>query len=187
MPDKHNLSAQWARFSSWFHTPIIRGWALLAFAVLAFGIGLSIHGVQVQSDRGYRDNRESRQALVASGQAIAVVACNRNYDTIKSLRGILIAAKANRNTTQSDVFYDAQLQSLKLPDCRDVLMILSDDANAKVTVPKPLFNANAAANAKIQAEADLADKIARKLRAKLRADALTKKRVKERIRKRLQG
>jgi hypothetical protein len=123
----------------WYTQDIHRGSALLAFLVLAFGIAFALAAVEGQSNRGFQDNRESRKALIVSGRAVAVVACNRNYDTIKVLRDILIAAKAGESNERGAEFYDTALKNLKLPDCRDVLMTLSDDVNQGIKTPKPLF------------------------------------------------
>lgn len=127
------------KFKDWFHYPIARGYALSAFLILAIGIAFSLAAIGGQSNRGFQDNRESRKALIVSGRAVAVVACNRNYDTIKVLRDILIAAKAGGNNERGAEFYDTALKNLKLPDCRDVLTTLSDDVNQGIKTPKPLF------------------------------------------------
>lgn len=126
--------------------PAIVGYVLLMIGVLA--------AFQVNNnDRSVRriEAGKSREAIVLSGRAVAVSGCNRDFKTISALRGVLIASKAFQQRQVRDglispetferarKFYDTQLASLQLPDCRDSESLLTDDPDDEIPHLRPLF------------------------------------------------
>lgn len=103
----------------------------------------------------YRDaqtlNGASRDSIVQSGTTVAVDGCNRDYETIQSLRQVLMDARSFQKAalksgtiTQSQydkarVYYASQIARLKLPDCRKAKTMLNDDPERKADVPTPKF------------------------------------------------
>ncbi len=117
--------------------------AIIGFLLLLFGLGY------VQW-RAMESAVESRDAIVKSGRVVSVSGCNRDYRSLTALRGTL---KASRRFTvnagkqgvigPSEVatrlaFYDAQLDRLRLPDCRVAAKVVTDDPKDIGDVPVPL-------------------------------------------------
>lgn len=121
-----------------------RNGALTGFILLALGLGTAIYV-------GEQHNTESREAVVDSGRAVAIVGCNRDFhqtielrtiirdgrDSIKQYvaEGTLTEAQAARSIEQSN----EALERLPLPDCRRVGEQLTSDPTDDITVPAPLY------------------------------------------------
>jgi hypothetical protein len=132
------------KFSTWFHAPIVRGWALLGFVVLTFGI---LGAITASSNQA----KDSRNAVVQSGRAVSVAGCNRDFINARSVRGVLIAAQAQTRLNEkrgiitasqaadAQAFYDEQLARLTLPDCRKAMKIVTGDPNKTTKIPTPLY------------------------------------------------
>lgn len=118
--------------------------AVIGFLVLGFGVGFTIY------DSGHQGER-ARSAVVQSGRAVSVSGCNRDFDTIGILRGVLLnaqsfqtAALKRGDITQAQFdraqeYYDSQLAKLKQPDCREAEKLLTDDPNAPIPTVKPKY------------------------------------------------
>lgn len=105
---------------------------------------------------GYNNhqNTVSRDAIVQSGQAVAVDGCNRDYQDRVQFRGLLerlkeaskVSYQSGRTTKdQYDTavdFYDDQLKKFALPDCRDAENLLTSDPNKDLPVIKPYYQGN---------------------------------------------
>lgn len=117
--------------------------ALIGYIVLGGGI---IAGFFVNQDH----NNNTREAVVDSGQAVAIESCNRDYNQTFELRSLIerslaqieTAEKAGRFTseeaTQQRQNLKRALRRLKLPDCREVRGALTSDPNADIQIPVPL-------------------------------------------------
>lgn len=117
--------------------------ATVAFGLLFAGVSFSIYAQSHDSEAG-------RTQIVNSGRAVSVDGCNRDFGTIGGLRSILISSRDFQDSalkrgdisrTQHDralEFYEHNLRSIPLPDCRKAEEILTDDPNARVTIPVPL-------------------------------------------------
>lgn len=118
--------------------------AVAGFLILALGLGIG-------TSANNHTNAASRVQIVKSGQAVAVSGCNRDFRFASGLRGVLYASRdfqagalkrgdISRDRYKLAVrFYKTQLQALPLPDCRVAKEILTDDPNAKIVVPQPLY------------------------------------------------
>ncbi len=119
--------------------------AIAGFLILLGGIGL------VRWEDTRRSNASS-ETIVESGNAVAVAACNRDFDTIGILRGVLLAGaeiqvvaakRGDITRAQAEAsaeFYTKQLTLLKQPDCRKSLRVLTDNPDARpIQVPTPKF------------------------------------------------
>ena len=118
--------------------------AVIGFLILLAGIGYAIHDQNVFTG-------QARESIVRSGKVVSVSGCNRDYQTISALRGVLTTAQAIQEKAfragdipksvleRSNAFYTSQLELLMLPDCRTAREILTDDPNAEIKVPEPLF------------------------------------------------
>jgi hypothetical protein len=118
--------------------------AIIGFIILALGIGY------IQWDHS-NHTKESREAIVKSGRAVALLGCNRDYNTQNALRGVLTASKefartaARRgNITGADLqerlaFYDRQLERIEVPDCRTARSVVTDDPRDVGELPAPLY------------------------------------------------
>lgn len=95
-------------------------------------------------------NQESRDAIVVSGKVVSIEGCNRDFQTISALRGVLTAAQrqGEKAADAGDIspaqlersrdFYDTQLKKLRLPDCKVAGEILTADKDELPRVPTPL-------------------------------------------------
>lgn len=117
--------------------------ALIGFLILAAA------NVYVWST-GQSLNHDSREAIVGSGRVVAIEGCNRDFRTIKALRGVLTAAEAEAETSAKagdisearlirvKAFYATQLKNLPLPDCKKSGELLTSDKDELPHVPNPL-------------------------------------------------
>lgn len=117
--------------------------ALIGYIVLGGGI---IGGFLVNQDH----NNETRQAVVDSGQAVAIESCNRDYNQTFELRRLIDksyaqieqALKDDRISPEAAAQQRANLAEaldrLVLPDCREVRGALTSDPDADIEVPVPL-------------------------------------------------
>lgn len=108
-------------------------------------------GILAMYHNGQNTSNAEREAIVESGQVVSVAGCNRDFHTIETLRGILMSGKriqekqaAEGEITpealeRANAYYDTQLARLVLPDCREAEKILTDDPDAEIAVPKPLY------------------------------------------------
>lgn len=99
----------------------------------------------------FNQYKEARHAVVRSGTVVSVASCNRDYDTINTLRGVLEAFKASNMSlfkagelsqtayATSAEFTEKQLARLDLPDCRTAEDLLTDNPNEIPSVSPPLF------------------------------------------------
>lgn len=118
--------------------------AFVGYVILFTGtMGVYLNGQHVSG--------EERTAVVTSGNVVAVDGCNRDYDTVESLRGLLQRAQGqvaaakdageitDRQAEEADAFYVDELQRLKLPDCRRAATTLTDDPDATLPAPSPKY------------------------------------------------
>jgi hypothetical protein len=105
-------------------------------------------GIVAERQISAGEANDAREAIVQSGTAVAVTACNERFRDRRSLRAVLIASRnatraskdiSDERRKASEAFFNDRLSKLPLPDCRSSLTVLSDDPNAKVKIPKPLF------------------------------------------------
>lgn len=94
------------------------------------------------------ESNAARETIVRSGTAVAVTACNERFKDRRQLREVLIIARRETRKSEdispdrrkaAEAFYTERLAALPLPDCRDSLTVLSDDPDAEVHIPKPLY------------------------------------------------
>lgn len=95
-------------------------------------------------------SKMSDLAVVRSGRAVSIGGCNRDFRTIQTLRGVLKTSKAFNEATAKrgeispdrlarvKVFYDQQLDALKLPDCTKSSNVLTSDNHPPIHAPEPL-------------------------------------------------
>lgn len=124
--------------------------AALGFAILLIGFFYNACNNARQWDRIANDADSSRNAIIASGNIVAVEGCNRDFNSLTALRGVLLASQDfatqafKRGTlTQTQLnerldFYAKQLANLQLPDCRRSAHVLTDRADAPLVLPQPL-------------------------------------------------
>jgi hypothetical protein len=125
--------------------------AIFGFLILLIGFLFNAANNEAQWDSIRDASAEGREALVQSGDVIAVDGCNRDFQTIKAIRGVLLASaefsRANYRSgliSKADLderlkFYAEQLSGLSLPDCRETQGILTDDPEHPRAVPEPLY------------------------------------------------
>jgi hypothetical protein len=113
---------------------------LLLLVGIASAIGLARYDATV-----------SREAIVNSGRAIAVVGCNRDFDSNERLRGLLERARDastvewRRGRIPTDRyesakrFYRDELAKLPQPDCRKALRTVTDDPTRPIVIPAPKY------------------------------------------------
>lgn len=118
--------------------------ATVGFLILTIGLAASVYTQSSDSDKG-------RTQIVLSGRAVAVDGCNRDFTDRQVARSqtgrALVIIKHEHdlgNSTDREYrlgldFYRKQLQSQALPDCRKAEAVLTDDPDAKVVVPEPLY------------------------------------------------
>lgn len=94
---------------------------------------------------------ESRDQVIRSGDLVAVDGCNRDFRSTTAVRGVLVASKGfirqsvRRGALSQEeasvrlAFYDSLLDDLPLPDCRKADDVLTDDPDAQVAIPQPLY------------------------------------------------
>lgn len=126
------------------HFHRFRNAALTGFLILVVGLGASFY-TQGQ------DNADGRTAIVQSGRAVSVDGCNRDFVTTERFRNLLLRGQAaqKRALAEGDItqrqydlgtkFYARELRLTPLPDCRESLEVVTDDPEAEVTVPEPLY------------------------------------------------
>lgn len=135
--------------------------ALVGFLILLVGLIAASVRTETLSDN-------SRQAIVDSGDVVAVSGCNRDYDTIDALRDQLevsldridqlerdgtythAQAKAGRESTHQF------LDKYQLPDCRPVQNILTAEPGASFRIPEPRYPGDPQQQADEAREADSA-------------------------------
>lgn len=116
---------------------------LVGYAILAAGV---ISGFVVNQNA----NERGREAVVKSGQAVATLSCNRDFNQTSELRtiinsgrdniellvqeGTLTREQADRSLDESD----KALDRLPLPDCRHAADQLTSDPDEDIKVPTPL-------------------------------------------------
>lgn len=114
--------------------------AIIGFLILLIGVAAAFY-------RGQTLANDSRDAIVDSGDVVAVSGCNRDYETIDALRDQLEVSLDRIDQLEADGTYTkAQasagresthqfLDKYQLPDCRPVSSILSSDPDGRFTVP----------------------------------------------------
>lgn len=123
----------------------LRKWFRGAALAFLFLLGANIFVWQT----GKGEAASSRDAIVQSGTVVSIAGCNRDFETIQTLRGVLIASKqfqkaalkrgdiTQRQFDQAGVYYKEQLDKLALPNCEAAGSILTEDPDAIPTIPKP--------------------------------------------------
>lgn len=128
---------------------------LVAFLIVVIGFGASLalnnRYHNATTEKVNQQGEASRKAIVKSGDAISVTGCNRDYDTIDTLRdeleksadrvhrfvreGTLSVAQGERQIAETRDL----LKRYKLPDCRQADEILTSNPKAKIVVPKARY------------------------------------------------
>lgn len=122
----------------------VRG-ALVGFAILFAGVSYAVVDGRVQSDG-------ARHAIVVSGRNVATDSCNARFRQQQVLRRIVRSNKPTiRQYVKDGTLTPAQgrralnetaatVAKLKLPDCRVVASVLTDDpSKLKPNQPPPLY------------------------------------------------
>jgi hypothetical protein len=132
----------------------LRAWAKRAtVAALIFvgGLAGSFYTENQHHNTQQAADKEARAAIVDSGRTVAIIGCNRDFRSIKRLRAILndqrprIAAfveegllnPAQAKRANADI--SRNLSRAPLPDCRKAQRALTDNPDARVRVPEPLY------------------------------------------------
>lgn len=118
--------------------------AVVGFTILLAGVGASFYTQGKDSDEG-------RTAIVQSGRAVSVSGCNRDFVTTERFRNLLLRGQAAQKRALADgditqrqyelgtKFYERELRLTPLPDCRESLEVVTDDPDAEIVVPEPLY------------------------------------------------
>lgn len=131
---KNDLYITKAEFRRW-----IAG-AAIGYGVIFLGsVGMYLNGQSVSSNE--------RGAIIQSGDVVAVVGCNRDFESIGSQRGLLIRARAaiqdakisSDEKAAAVQFYSDELAKLQYPDCRKAKDILTSDPDGVFRPPVPLW------------------------------------------------
>jgi hypothetical protein len=118
--------------------------AVLGYVILLVGVfGMYWNGQSL--------SQRERNAIVESGKVVSVDGCNRDYETITALRAILTAANDDRRRAyrlgrltpeeyaDAKVYFDRQLKTLVLPDCRIAERVLTANPDAPRELPSPKY------------------------------------------------
>lgn len=127
---------------------------LVGFVILLLGVGYAIHISNSDSAAARRAqadaNKATAAAIVASGRAVVVDSCNRDFKSNGRLRGLLLRAEAEipkavkkgrftpNEAKDALAFYNKELARIPLPDCRKAQNSLTDDPNKPIRQPVPL-------------------------------------------------
>lgn len=128
-----------------------RNQATVGFALLLLGlVGAfyvdSTHNTD-QREQLAKESHAAQKSIVRSGDVVAVSGCNRDYNTIDSLRDQLerslsridgLEADGTYSKRQADVARDATRDILKeyqLPDCREADDVLTAKPGKQVAIP----------------------------------------------------
>lgn len=147
--------------------------AVVGFVLLLAGIGAALaveseHNA-AQRDQIIRQGKEAEQSIIRSGDAVAVSGCNRDYNTIDSLRDELersllridsLEADGTYSKHQADVSREATKDILKkytLPDCRRADDVLTAKPGKTVLVPTARYPNDPQQRKDEQREADELD------------------------------
>jgi hypothetical protein len=134
-------------FHDYYHR--YRRQALIGYLILVAGVVVAFAQNHSESNARRVQGVSARHAVVQSGRAVAVEGCNRDFESTKSLRGVLVASQAasaqsfkrgeitKQRYEQSQAFFKTQLEKLPLPDCRKVLRVVTDDPNKTTRIPVP--------------------------------------------------
>lgn len=125
--------------------------ASAGFLILLFGLGGQYYVGQQDLKSRREIAQKQREAIVHTGNAVAVAGCNRDFLSTKALRGLLSSALSqtglaykrgditHAQLVRAEEFYSAQLKLLALPDCRPVTHLVSADPTKPIVVPDPMF------------------------------------------------
>ena len=107
-----------------------------AYVVLVLGliVALAIPGRQATAQR---------ESIVASGRAVAVQGCNRDFVDRQNFRATISRLRdASRENDNAEAigFYSAVLSVNPQLDCREAERLLTDDPDAKIPTIQPYFN-----------------------------------------------
>lgn len=131
-------------------TRYIKG-GMVAYVILVAALGYVLYADKQQSVERRQDGIAARQQIVATGNAVALAGCNRDFRTITALRAVLTNAAAFQRAalrrgdiTQEQfdrtvIYYRVQLKKLNLPDCRIAAHTVTDNPQRRVTLQKPLY------------------------------------------------
>lgn len=113
-----------------------RNQALTGFIVLLMGL-VGVRALDLQGAS------QSRDATVRSGNAVAVQSCNRDFRaTLRQRRSLRALAKepGGNPANLEPKELDRRIRLFtRLPDCRPVVNSITDDADKRVEIPKPLY------------------------------------------------
>jgi hypothetical protein len=128
--------------------------ALIAFVLLFAGFLYNANNNRIQDRDSERANADGRAAIVQSGDAVAIDGCNRAYEERLKIRDVfqnskrLVQSRVNQGLGSADDakaaidFYDQQLESFKLPDCRKAASLLTDDPSKPIPMIEPWYPEN---------------------------------------------
>ena len=129
--------------------------AIGGFLVLFLGLGGAFY-----LDRQHNEDRRKEiiqqgakqdRAIVASGDAIAITGCNRDYETIDALRDQLEVSLKRIDSLEKDGTYSPRqaevardstrefLSKYHLPDCREADNTLTAEPKKPIIVPAPRY------------------------------------------------
>lgn len=123
------------------------------------GFGILFAGLVTTYSIAAHDNDLSRQAIVDSGQAVAITSCNRDFDQAQRARagirsefrnglgqlalfvkeGTITEAQGERLRKESIREKNADLKDTPLPDCRQADDQLTSDPDDDIKVPAPKY------------------------------------------------
>jgi hypothetical protein len=115
--------------------------AVIGYLILVAGL-VGVYAIS-QKDAG-----DARSAIVTSGKIVSVEGCNRDFEAAVGLRAVLVRGEAFIKAQRDDnliseaaykagvAYYAEQKQNIKVPDCREVANVITDDPR-KTTYPPP--------------------------------------------------
>lgn len=125
--------------------------ALIGFLALFVGFLFNALNNQRQDRQADEASTAAREAIIDSGNLVAVNGCNRDFEDRVAMRGVLLASKSFTDQAVAEgrlteyegerriAFYDERLRELPLPDCRDTRNLITDDPDVHIIVPEPLY------------------------------------------------
>jgi hypothetical protein len=89
---------------------------------------------------------EQRNAIVASGRAVALTGCNRDFKTAQAFQALIEAVRAAAEKRPPSIeranalhFWDEVLRISPLPDCRKAQNIVTQDPNRPIISIDPFY------------------------------------------------
>lgn len=125
-----------------------RNRAVQGFVLLLVGLMVLTYFQADAADDQKQARDDQQAALVASGRAVAVDGCNRDFVTAQSFRATITRLKeatqgradqAPAATEEAVKFYQSVLDISPLPDCRDAENVITDNPEAPVLNVQPYY------------------------------------------------